>query len=99
MMLGIGGRKVDVRDAKCVDRNCFVFGFDKGSFSQGRGYTRYHTDAKGRRVEKPVCQTRHLHGCPTHSVCAVCRLCSVDPPGAACSRQMCTGTTIALGAP
>jgi hypothetical protein len=33
-------------------------GEDKGTFVQGRGYTSYH------KVPKPVCMTRHLHGCP-----------------------------------
>jgi hypothetical protein len=65
--LKIEGLKVDVRDSKCRDRKCFRLGFDKGHFSQGRGYTSYHRDAKGRRVEHPVCMTRHLHGCPESS--------------------------------
>jgi hypothetical protein len=34
-------------------------GEDKGTFSQGQGYTSYH------KVPIPVCMTRHMHGCPT----------------------------------
>lgn len=48
----------------CVDRKtcplrpCMRPGQDKGSFSIGRGYTSYHAEPK------PVCATRHHHGCP-----------------------------------
>ena len=97
MLVKIGTLKVDVLDAKCGDRECFALGFDKGSFTQGRGYTSYHTDAKGRRVERPVCMTRHLRGCPTNSVCAACRACSVDAIGSKCSRHACDGVTVATG--
>jgi len=45
-------------DHHCWSRACMRPGEDKGSFQQGRGYTTYH----GR--PKPVCLTRHLHGCP-----------------------------------
>ena len=94
MMVKIEKRQVNVWDRECPSRECFTLGFDKGSFTQGRGYTSYHTDARGRRVERPVCMTRHLHGCPTNSVCEQCRTCSVDPPGSECQ---CGGTTIPLG--
>lgn len=95
MLVKIEGRHVDVADVGCKSRSCFALGFDKGSFSPGRGYTSYHTDAKGQRVERPVCMTRHLRGCPTNSVCPTCRLASVDEPGAACSRHGCDGVTVA----
>lgn len=52
------GRRVGVVDADCEFRRCFWFGFDKGSFTPGVGYTSYHAQ------ERPVCFTRHLHGCP-----------------------------------
>lgn len=86
MIVRIGKRRVDVARSDCGSRPCFVLGFDKGAFSQGRGYTSYHTDAKGRRVEKPVCQTRHLHGCPVYSVCTTCGVASILPPGSRCER-------------
>lgn len=86
MLVKIDRRMVDVSDRECATRACFRLGFDKGSFSQGRGYTSYHTDAKGRRVEKPVCMTRHLHGCPANSVCSTCRTVSVRAPGGRCDR-------------
>ncbi len=63
---------IDVRDARCFERSCYMLGFDKGSFTQGRGYTSYH--AKERRV----CMTRHLHGCPTVEVCPLCKTCLVE---------------------
>ena len=45
-------------DALCPKRQCFHLGEDKGTYSQGRGYTSYH--------EKPIpcCMTRLIHGCP-----------------------------------
>lgn len=94
VLVRIGKHRVDVARADCPKRDCYQLGFDKGSFSPGRGYTSYHTDAKGRRVERPVCMTRHLRGCPTRSVCPVCRLCSVDLPGARCGRAECDGVTV-----
>lgn len=54
----VGGYSVSVADGDCASRPCFRFGLDKGSFTPGVGYTRYH--AKPR----PVCMTRHEHGCP-----------------------------------
>lgn len=94
MLVKIGKRKVDVAGKDCATRPCFTFGFDKGSFTPGRGYTSYHTDAKGRLVEKPVCMTRHVHGCPINSVCSTCRRASVDGPGAKCDAWGCDGTTV-----
>ena len=93
MIVKIGGRGVDVLDRDCRGRECFALGFDKGTYSAGRGYTSYHTDARGRRVEKPVCMTRHLRGCPTNSVCTKCRLSSVHDPGSPCERHDCDGVT------
>jgi hypothetical protein len=94
MLVKIGQRKVDVVDPACAKRECFVLGFDKGSFTPGRGYTSYHQDAKGNRVEKPVCSTRHHRGCPSNSVCDTCRSASVDPPGGPCKRKACTGQLV-----
>lgn len=94
MIVRIQGRKVDVARRDCASRPCFSLGFDKGSFSQGRGYTSYHTDARGRRVEKPVCMTRHLRGCPVNSVCATCRTASVLAPGERCESWGCEGELI-----
>lgn len=93
MLVTIKRRQVDVLDRGCAKRECFSLGFDKGSFTPGRGYTSYHTDSKGRRVERAVCATRHYSGCPSNSVCPVCRLASVDPPGAKCSNG-CEGETV-----
>lgn len=102
-LVKIGAHRVDVCDSACGARPCYSLFFDKGSFSQGRGYTSYHTDAKGKRVERPVCGTRHLRGCPTNSVCPVCRRATVDPTGSRCEGGSnigeasawvrCTGTT------
>jgi len=52
------GRDVEVLDCACAYRACLGVGENKGSFSQGRGYTHYYA--------KPalVCMTRHLRGCP-----------------------------------
>lgn len=94
MLVKIGGRKVEVLEQKCKDRPYFRLGFDKGSFSQGRGYTSYHTDKKGRPIEKPVCMRRHLHGCPSNSVCEKCRTVGVDDPGGVCGYCGCDGKLI-----
>ena len=91
MKVKIDGRLVDVADQDCPNRSCFSLGFDKGSFAQGRGYTSYHTDKKGRRVEHPVCFTRHLRGCPTNSVCPLCRSASIRDPGVLCGSGWGTG--------
>lgn len=64
------GSRVDVIDADCEFRPCFTFGFDKGPFTQGVGYTRPETP------QQPVCNTRHLHGCPhvgAHIKCGNCQ--------------------------
>jgi hypothetical protein len=94
VLVKIGRRNVDVLDSGCAKRECFALGFDKGSFSVGRGYTSYHTDAKGRRVEKPVCGTRHYRGCPSNSVCSVCRAASVEQPGGDCRYKSCAGKLV-----
>lgn len=96
MLVKIGNRQVDVKDQRCPDRECFALGFDKGTFAQGRGYTSYHTDSKGRRVERPVCMTRHLRGCPSNSVCGLCRTVSVEAPGESCPRHGCEGALVEL---
>lgn len=102
MKVKIEGRLVEVLDKDCKNRPCFRLGFDKGSFTPGRGYTSYHKDAKGRTVEYPVCFTRHLRGCPTNSVCPLCRMASVRDPGATCGSYWgengspCKGVLVAL---
>lgn len=66
----VDGHSVDVVDEDCAQRPCFVLGFDKGAFTPGVGYTRYHDKPR------PVCWTRHLNGCPTagaHLICGDCR--------------------------
>ena len=88
MIVRVGKRHVDVANKKCPDRPCYQFGFDKGTYVQGRGYTSYHKE------ERPVCLTRHLHGCPGNSVCGDCRLVSVEEPGTAC-KPPCNGITVA----
>ncbi len=45
-------------DQWCRWRWCLHPGEDKGTFAPGRGYTSYH------KTPRPVCMTRHLHGCP-----------------------------------
>jgi hypothetical protein len=63
------GRLIDVIDADCEFRPCFRFGIDKGSFTPGVGYTRYH------EKERHVCFNRHLNGCPhvgVHLKCGNC---------------------------
>jgi hypothetical protein len=76
----IDGKKqrVDVLDKECAGRRCFRFGYDKGSYTPGVGYTNYHTKPK------PVCLTRHVDGCPLISICPRCKTCSVHPAGMKC---------------
>jgi len=81
------GKLVDVLKKDCLSRSCFMLGFDKGTYVQGRGYTSYH------KKERPVCMTRHLNGCPHHSICPQCRLLSVEQAGAACEHVGCGGVT------
>ena len=63
---------IDVRDSRCFERSCYMLGLDKGTFTQGRGYTSYHAKARA------VCMTRYLRGCPTVAVCPLCRTCLVE---------------------
>lgn len=72
MLVRIGDRKVDVLDKRCAKRSCFRLGFDKGSFTPGRGYTSYHAK------ELPVCMQRHLQGCPAAAICPECRTQAVE---------------------
>lgn len=90
MKILIDGRNVDVLDRKCAKRDCFVLGFNKGPFVPGRGYT----DPS----RKPIacCQTRHLQGCPTNSVCPACRLTTVEPANTFCQSPMCGHLTDSL---
>lgn len=97
MLVKIGRRRVDVLRRDCGSRECFQLGFDKGTYTPGRGYTSYHRDARGRRVERPVCMTRHLRGCPDNSVCEKCRTISVLEPGGSCERPGCGGVLVERG--
>lgn len=93
MIVKIGKRSVDVARSDCAGMDCYALGFDKGTFCQGRGYTSYHRDTKGRRIEKPVCATRHHNGCPTNSVCQRCWGASVLGVGP-CDRPRCGGLRV-----
>lgn len=77
-----GKLRVDVARADCLSRSCYQLGFDKGVYVQGRGYVSYH------KKERPVCMTRHLHGCPL-----LCTL-EIDGPGATCRCGACGGITV-----
>ncbi len=79
MIVRIGKQDVDVLDRLCKDRPCLQVGQDKGAYTPGVGYTNYH--AKPRLV----CWTRFIDGCPTPSVCPVCRTLSVLAPGERCN--------------
>lgn len=79
---------VDVLDADCLERPCYWFGFDKGSFTPGRGYTSYN------EKERPCCLERHIHGCPSNSICPKCRLSTVLGVGTKCKHPGCDGITI-----
>lgn len=87
MIVTIEGKKVDVYDARCAKRACFRLGLDRGPFVAGRGYTN-----TGNYKPRYVCMQRHLHGCPTVSVCPVCHGCTSDAPGKCPSRD-CSGIT------
>lgn len=52
------GRDADVLDGQCCARPCLHVGEDKGSYTQGRGYTSYYKNPK------LVCMSRLLRGCP-----------------------------------
>jgi hypothetical protein len=88
MIVKHGKYKVDVSRKDCIKRDCFWLGFNKGTFSQGRGYTSYY--------EKPipVCWERHMRGCPINSVCPICRSAGVDSVGSECRSPICDGITI-----
>jgi len=75
MIKRIGKYKVDVSHKNCsAELECFQLGFDKGSYTPGIGYTSYYDK------ERPVCWTRHMHGCPSASICPKCR--SIHSPAA-----------------
>ena len=80
MFVKYGKLRVDVADRDCLTRPCFQLGFDKGSFTPGRGYTSYY------KKERPVCMTRHVRGCPINSRCPVCNTVSFLAPGQKCNR-------------
>lgn len=46
-------------DDLCRFRRCYHKSTNKGSYTICRGYTRYYDDFR------PVCGTRHAHGCPS----------------------------------
>jgi hypothetical protein len=50
--------KVRVVHSDCLTRRCYHPCQDKGSFTQGRGYTSYYKNPKW------VCMRNYLHGCP-----------------------------------
>ena len=52
------GRDASVIEECCAFRHCLHIGENKGSFLNGRGYTRYDKNPT------LVCLTNHLHGCP-----------------------------------
>ena len=88
MLVRIKGHgNVDVVDRDCAKRDCFVFGFDKGSYTPGRGYTSYREKAL------PVCLTRMVHGCPHPGVCPLCRT-AARPGQTVCRYPECGGTII-----
>jgi hypothetical protein len=89
MHIKIDKQFIDVYDTRCRDRECLQVGMDHGPYVQGRGYT-----AGSSYRSRLVCLTRHLHGCPTRSVCPRCRVCSPDPPGAQCTWHGCSGVTV-----
>lgn len=68
-LVRVDGRNVDVVDLDCPHRPCYVFGFDKGPYTAGVGYTRPDTPWL------PVCLQRHLHGCPSGGVKLQCWAC------------------------
>lgn len=81
MIVLINRKRVDVADAQCRTRECFWLYLD--------GQRR---DAKGQ--PRPVCGRRHQTGCPTNSVCPLCRRASVNQPGTPCPEPTCSGTTV-----
>lgn len=72
MNIRINNQLVDVLDARCATRSCLSVGMDHGTFAPGRGYTRYQDQPR------PVCMTRHVHGCPRAGVCEACRTVYVE---------------------
>jgi len=51
-------RKIDVQCEACLTRHCYHPCENKGSFTQGRGYTSYYKNPEW------VCMYRHQYGCP-----------------------------------
>lgn len=87
MIVQIRGTEVNVSRSDCGRRECFSLGHDRGPYVQGRGYT-------GSGTGKALCLTRHLHGCPTNSICLKCNTGSplhVSEAGGACERRDCDG--------
>lgn len=91
MKVWANGYLVDVYQRDCPTRPCYGLGFDKGTFSPGRGYTSYYRDRKGDFIEYPVCRTRHLYGCPVNSYCPTCNRASILAPGEPCEYKPCPG--------
>jgi len=55
---GKDATKADVLDVLCPCRPCFSIGLDRGPYTPGRGYTATP------KVQRYVCNTRHIRGCP-----------------------------------
>lgn len=72
MKVKINGKQVEVLDADCRTRSCFLLGQDKGTFVPGRGYTSYHAKPEW------VCLQRMLRGCPSAGACQNCRMSFVE---------------------
>ena len=89
MHVRVDKHDVDVVDRECPQRPCFRLGMNHGTFCQGRGYTSYFTKPKA------VCWTRHMRGCPTNSICPVCRTVSAREPGRPCEWPHCAGVLVA----
>lgn len=60
-------------DILCKWRECYIPGQNKGTYSQGRGYTSYHDKPR------PVCVTRMCHGCPTGPIDSENRSMRLEP--------------------
>ncbi len=86
----IRGKDTDVSRSDCGRRECFSLGHDQGPYVQGRGYT-------GSGSGQALCQTRHLRGCPSNSLCTKCRTLSVlhvTELDGACDRRGCDGKRV-----
>jgi hypothetical protein len=76
-------------DLLCKWRDCYAPGQDKGSYSQGRGYTSYYDKPL------PVCMTRMCHGCPSGPVNEENRVMRPEPDWAVILKDL--GTKCKIG--